>query len=222
MIKRAITIALGLCFLVSCGSSFRVMAGYKRIPVGNRALGILLIKKNMQIASAEEVRQFIGGFGSAEDNLYDFFGEEFPAKIKSHSKFKRVCFARGADAAVTSGESQTYDYSLDASIAVPPRRFYVSDTLDYLLVVDMLNTRVDRRQTAQAAGAETSFGGLGGADHLVQNAAFVLWDNRAGAVAVYGSVKESISLYDPMTRDTWVEMLDKIAETVCKGIPFGK
>jgi hypothetical protein len=223
MAKKLLWFALCWCLFSSCASSgFRVMAGYKRMNIGTGALGILLIKKNMQISDPEDVRQFLGGFGSPEDNYYDFFAMEFPAKMKAHTKFKRVYFARGADESALRGDSQTYDYQQDASMVVPPRRGFISDSLSYLLIIDMLSASVDRRQTAQIAGAETSFTGLGGADHLVQTASFVLWDNKAGALAAYGTLKEKIALYDPMTRNTWVETLEKLAASINRGMPYGK
>ena len=223
MSKKLLLIAL-YCFLFAgcAGTGFRVMAGYHHMKIGNSALGILLIKKNLQISDPDDIQRVLGGGGSAEDMYYNFFSTEFPAKIKKHSKFNRVYFARGADESVLQGDSQTYDYQQDASIVIPPRRGFVSDSLGYLLIIDMLSIRLDQRQTAQTAGAETSFTGLGGADNLVHSASFVLWDNAAGTIAAYGNLKEKIPLYDPMSKNTWIEMLDNLAASINQGMPYGK
>jgi hypothetical protein len=223
MSKRLLGIVLLCSVFGGCaGSGFRVMAGYNHLKIGNGALGVLLIKKNMQISDPDDVQQYLGGQGSPEDRYYDFFAAEFPAKMKASSKFKRVYFARGADESALRGDNQTYDYERDASMVVPPRRNFVSDTLAYLLLIDMLNTRLDQRQTAQAAGAETSFAVFGGADHLVHSASFVLWDNNAGAIVAYGTLKEKIPLYDPMSKETWIEMLENLAGAINHGMPYGK
>jgi hypothetical protein len=210
---------LSLLFLIGCAStSNRVMSGYKRVKFENSTLGVILIRKNIQVLNAEDVARDLGR-GVSEDAYYSFFGAAFPAAMKARSKFAKVYFVQHGDE-MLGNSGAAVDYG--ARTALPSRKECVSDSLQYLLIIDYLTVAHERKTNMPVGGgSDGSFEGFfSGSESLTHSAEFVLWDNREGAIATYGTVRERIRIYDPLTKAVWDEILKKMAHAVVGGMPY--
>jgi len=210
--------ALSLLFLTGCASTAnRVMHGYGRMNVSGSALGVVLIRKNIQVLNAEDVARDLGR-GACEDAYYGFFGAEFPARLKACSGFTRVYFVNDGDEML--GNSGTAADGLRA--ALPSRKGCISDSLQYLLIVDYLTLGHERKANMTVGGgSDGDFGGFfSGSESLTHSADFVLWDNKEGTIAAYGNIRERTKLYDAVTKAVWIDMLEKMARSVTDGMPY--
>jgi hypothetical protein len=210
---------LACFFLVGCATTAnRVMPGYDRMNVSGSTLGVVLVRKNIQVLNAQDVAQDIGS-GVPEDAYYAFFGAEFPAEMKACSKFAEVYFVRHGDE-MFGNSGAAVDFGVHATL--PSRKGCISDTLDYLLIIDYLTTGHERNTSMRVGGgSDGNFGGFfSGSESLTHSADFVLWDNREGTIAVYGGIRERTRLYDQLTREVWVAMLQKMAYAVTRRMPY--
>jgi hypothetical protein len=209
-----------LIFAGCASTSNRVMSGYKRMKFEDSTLGVVLIRKNIQVLNAEDVARDLGR-GVSEDAYYVFFADAFPAAMKARSKFAKIYFVRHGDEMLGNSGNQV-DYG--ARTALPSRKGCVSDSLQYLLIVDYLTVAHERKTNMPVGGgSDGSFAGFfSGSESLTHAAEFVLWDNKAGTIAAYGSIRERISIYDPLTREVWDDMVQKMARSVTRGMPYRK
>jgi hypothetical protein len=210
--------ALSFFFLTGCASTAnRVMHGYGRMNVSGSVLGVVLIRKNIQVLNADDVARDLGR-GACEDAYYAFFGAEFPARLKACSGFAKIYFVNDGDAML--GNTGIAVDGLRA--ALPSRKGCISDSLQYLLIVDYLTLGHERKATMTVGGgSDGDFGGFfSGFESLTHSADFVLWDNKEGTIAAYGSISERKKLYDAMTKETWRNMLENMARSVVHGMPY--
>lgn len=213
---------LSFFFIAGCAStSNRVMPGYNRMNSANSPLGVILIKKNIQVLNADDVARDLGK-GGPEGAFYGFFCAEFPAAMKECSRFPAVYFAPYADELLHSQETDAAPGNIRA--AVPERRGFISDSLPYLLIIDFLNISHERnRNTPVGGGSDGNFAGFfSGAESLTGSANFVMWDNKHGTVAAYGSISEHVRIIDTMTKAVWVELLKKMACAAADGMPYAR
>jgi hypothetical protein len=214
-------VILLIAFLLSgCAfTSNTVMAGYRKMSAKNSVLGVILVKRNMQVAGPEETgREGLGG-GDQTQAYYNLFGTEIGAVMKTHSRFRQVVFVSGAD---EMGLRQG-DVALGATVALPHRSKFLSDTIHYLMIIDFLNIRRDQMTGGNMLGNEGITTGFSpGLDHLAYTASFALWDNAAGSIAAYGNISDKVAVAGPVTRDRWVETVRSIARAVTAGMPYGK
>jgi hypothetical protein len=209
--------------LIGCaGTANRVMPGYGRMKVANAVLGVILVKKNIQILNADDVGRTLGT-GRPAEAYYDFFGAEFPALMKERSKFRQVYFLSGADEALLQGGGAAADNSALRAV-LPSRRHFISDSLHYLLIIDYLTVGHERNTTTPVGGgSDGGFAGFfSGAESLTHTADFVVWDNREGTIAAYGNIRERVGIYDAMTKALWLDLLKKTAGAVADGMPYGR
>ena len=210
-------------FLIGCASTAnRVMPGYGRINVARSTLGIILIKKNIQILNAEDVARDMGK-GGPEDAYYDFFGVEFPAAMKECSKFAKVYFVPDGDEMLLQNAGAAIDNSAMRA-ALPSRKWCISDSLNYLLIIDYLSISHERKtNTPVGGGSDGNFAGFfSGSESLTHSADFVVWDNKEGTIAAYGSIRERAGIYDGVTKPVWAEILKNMARSVTDGMPYGR
>jgi hypothetical protein len=219
--KKHLILAFSIFLIAGCASTAnRVMPGYGRMNVSSSALGVVLIRKNIQILNPQDVARDLGR-GHPEDAYYGFFGAGFPAAIKACSRFARVSFVPDGDEMFGRSDGAV-DYG--TRVALPSRRRCISDSLQYLLIIDYLTVGHERKTNMPVGGgSDGNFAGFfSGSESLTHTADFVLWDNRAGTVAAYGSIRERIRIYDPLTKEVWLEMLKKTARSVVDGMPYRK
>jgi hypothetical protein len=196
------------------------MPGYDRMNVGSSALGVVLMRKNIQILNPEDVARDLGR-GHPEDAYYGFFGAGFPAAMKACSRFSRVYFVPDGDEMFGRADGAV-DYG--TRVTLPSRRRCISDSLQYLCIIDYLTVGHERKKNMPVGGgSDGNFAGFfSGSESLTLSADFVIWDNSVGTVAAYGSIRERIGIYDPLTKAVWVEILKRAARDVVKGMPFRK
>lgn len=195
------------------------MHGYGRMDVSGSVLGVVLIRKNIKVLNIDDVARHLGK-GAPEDAYYDFFGAGFPGRLKERSRFANVCFIRDGDEMLGNSGAQADGMRA----ALPSRRACISDSLRYLLIIDYLTVGHERKANMRVGGgSDGGFGGFfSGSESLTHSANFVLWDNSKGTVAAYGSVRERIKLYDPLTGATWTDMLGRMAASVTARMPYRK
>ena len=217
---------LTVLFIAGCAfTANRVMPGYGRMSVSTSRLGVILIKRNIQVLNADDAARDLGK-GGPETAFYDFFGAEFPAAMKECSKFPAVTFAAYADDELQPSQENdavTLDNGGMRS-AVPSRRGFISDSLAYLCIIDYLSIGHERnRNTPVGGGSDGNFTGFfSGAESLTASANFVMWDNRKGTVAAYGTISERVRIFDAMTNAVWVDLLKKMARAVADGMPYAR
>jgi hypothetical protein len=221
--RRYGIVLLSLFICIGCaGTANRVMTGYARMKVANSNLGVVLIKKNIQIFNPEDVARDLGNNGP-EEAYYNFFATEFPAEMGACSRFRSVCFVAGADDMLTQREMSKLD---DGTVraALPMQRDFVSDSLHYLLIIDFLTiSHMRKTNTSVSGGSDGNFAGFfSGSECLTHSANFVVWDNKAATIAAYGNIGEKVSVFDTMTKTIWTDMLKNIAHAVCAGMPYRK
>ena len=137
------------------------------------------------------------------------------------SKFKSVCFLPGADDILTQRAGAKSDNSI-LRAALPTQRHFISDTLDYLLIIDYLTmSHMRKTSTPVAGGSDGNFNGFfSGAEALTHSADFVLWDNKAGTIAAYGSIAESVPVYDTIVKSAWRDMIKQVARAALPECPM--
>jgi hypothetical protein len=194
------------------------MPGYKRAMYDHSTLGIVLVRKNIQVLNPEDVARDLAR-GASEDAYYNFFSAGFPAALKTCTKFAKVYFVRNGDE-MLGPSAAAADFS--TRTALPSRKGCISDSLQYLLIIDYLTVGHEHsKNMTVGGGSDGNFGGFfSGSESLTHSADFVLWDNREGTIAAYGSVSERTSLYDPLVREIWDDMLKKMARAVVSGMPY--
>jgi hypothetical protein len=108
--------------------------------------------------------------------------------------------------------------------SLPSRRGFISDTLNYLLILDFLSIKHERKANlGVSGGSDGNFAGFsGGSENMTHTATFVLWDNIKGTIAAYGNIREKAAVFDTVTKEYWVNMLKSMARSVTNGMPFGK
>ncbi|MGA2507401.1 MAG: hypothetical protein ABSF80_08005 [Chitinispirillaceae bacterium] len=226
MIARGPVLLASLLLIAGCASTAnRVMPGYGRMNVSTSRLGVILIKKNIQVLNADDAARDLGK-GGPETAFYDFFGAEFPEAMKRSSKFQTVSFAAYADDELL--QSQEHDAvpfdNGGLRSAIPSRRGFISDSLPYLCIIDYLSIGHERNMnTPVGGGSDGNFTGFfSGAESLTATANFVMWDNRKGTVAAYGTIGERMRIFDAMTKAVWVDLLKKMARAVADGMPYAR
>jgi hypothetical protein len=194
------------------------MPGYDRMNVSGSVLGVVLMRKNIQILNPEDVARNLGR-GHPEDAYYGFFGAGFPSALKACSGFSKVYFMPAGDEMFGRADGAV---NYGTRVTLPSRRRCISDSLQYLLIIDYLTVGHERNKNMPVGGgSDGNFGGFfSGSESLTHTADFVLWDNSEGTVAAYGSIRERIGIYDPLTKEVWLEMLKKTARSVVDGMPF--
>jgi hypothetical protein len=217
--KKCLIPAFSIFLIAGCASTAnRIMPGYGRMDVSSSALGVVLIRKSIQILNPQDVARDLGR-GHPEDAYYGFFGAGFPAAMKACSQFAGVHFIPDGDEMFGRADGAV-DYG--TRVTLPSRRRCISDSLQYLLIIDYMTVGHERKTTMPVGGgSDGNFAGFfSGSESLTHTADFVLWDNSAGTVAAYGSISARIRIYDPLTKEVWLEILKKTARSVVHGMPF--
>lgn len=207
--------------LTSCfGPAHKLMPGYGKAEFANRRLGIILIKDNIRIGNEDDVRLVLGN-GDAAEVFYGLFSAEFPRDIKAASRFTSACFCSGADNVIVSARSRNPEAFSDVSVVLPKGKRFISDTIDYFMVIDQLNLTRQQNSGSPVQGSEGMFQGItGGMDNLACSASFAVWDNRAGTVAAYGQIREKVPVAGNLTKETFCELLKSVARALCSGMPY--
>jgi hypothetical protein len=144
---------LPVFLIAGCAStSNRVMPGYGRMDAANSPLGVILMKRNLQVLNADDVARDLGK-GGPEGAFYDFFGAEFPAAMKESSRFRAVYFARDADEMMLRDGAAPLDNG-NIRASLPSRKRFFSDSLHYLLIVDFLSVNHERKTNTPVKASE--------------------------------------------------------------------
>jgi hypothetical protein len=224
--KRLLFLVFGVSLFVSncAGPGHQLMPGYKKIDVKNAVLGVILVKKDIVIGDPEELARMLGG-GDATQLWYNFFGDAFPKIFKARSGFKEVEFLQGADENMRRTQDGPADLGGggNGTMTLPAGRHYVNPKYQYLLILELYTVQRNRNTGVPMLGSEGAFMGLsGGSDNAAQSATFIMWDNAQATIVAYGNVKEKIATGGEMTRQTLLELMNSVAASISRGMPYRK
>jgi hypothetical protein len=222
--KPVVVICASVFFLtVSCaGTANRVMPGYSRMDVSAATCGVILMKNTLQILNADDIMRELGN-GMPEEVYYNFFGSEFPAAMKKYSHFPHVYFLPGADQRILQSAGSAPNNSGERA-SLPSRRGFISDSLNYLFIMDNLSIKHEQKSNLGiSGGSDGNFAGFsGGSENMTHSATFVLWDNKEGTIAAYGNIQETVAVFDTVKKMLLEDMLNDMAHSAVKGMPYGR
>jgi hypothetical protein len=221
MLFRLIYLFL-IIILIGCAATKKVklMPEYENVNFESDRLGVLLIKKNLNIQNVDDLFNDLGG-GDPKEIYINFFGEFFPEKMKKRSKFHNVIFVKEFNQESLIPISETLNKKESIGITIPDENNkigFISDTLDYLLLLDYVN--IFRKQTS--GGPPGLLTAYGSGDNLMFTSVFVIWDNIKGKMVSYGKITESWAVFMDMTKVTWEKLLYKVASPIVNNKPYGK
>lgn len=92
---------------------------------------------------------------------------------------------------------------------------YKDDVPDYILFTQDLyfNKNVEDQGPSIGRGSSSSFSILGGMDYL-------LWDNKRGKAAAYGSIQKGFQLFELPSKEEYLMMLDFFASSIIQNSPL--
>jgi hypothetical protein len=199
-----------------------VRPDYRTMNAGQASLGIVVISQNIRIKNPNDVVLYLGEkklgdfygsiFSSLSENpgaastFCSYFADKFPAIVWKWTEFRSVSFAAAASRDSLTIVQQALPNGKPVPLLLPDRQHYISDTLNYLLIIEQMET--DRVTAAST-------------DLLICKGVFSLWDNERGTLAAWGGFQNQVDAVSRFTRQTWAELLGEVGRSICARQPWG-
>jgi hypothetical protein len=219
--------AAAACFFVlqCAGTAVKVMPEYNHMQVGKSRLAIVFPKEWLTLHNPDDI---VGDLGEGESKqvFCDFFTARLREFALKDGTFAGIDVVSGFD---TSGFTTiTHSLSADktASVKVPGRTPFMSDSLAYLLILDGID--VSREKKAGTTVVVLGTSGIpirkttGDCDRITLKGSFVLWDNLAGKAAALGQINEKSDVVFSNTKNALMSGIKDISSEIFINRPFGK
>ncbi len=225
MTKEILRFTALVLLVASCGTSLQfVDPDYKGKTLSGGTLAIVDLRTSeINLQNLDDVKDDIGTGENSVTVYKAFFDSVFHVAVRQHSTFQKLNrYALPDSFQIDRSEMTIGEKSLIVRMPNAGQKLNIDEK--FVLIFNVLDVyRKPGEPGFWIPGPNGTMAHTGGkSEQLRHEVSYTLWDNETTKAVSYGRAEIGANVLFAMTRQTWVSVIDGLANEIFKNGPFHK